>query len=54
MFELIKDILGRPYYECKYGIIYNMDCEKALALLPVTTFPPRNEKILWYVKDRAN
>lgn len=48
MFELIKDILGRPYYECKYGIIYNMDCEKALALLPEAFFastitsPPYN------------
>lgn len=48
MFELIKDILGRPYYECKYGMIYNMDCEKALALLPESFFastitsPPYN------------
>lgn len=30
MIQKIREVLGRPYYECKYGMIYNMDCERAL------------------------
>lgn len=48
MFERIKELLGSPYYECKYGMIYNMDCEEALSLLTgiffssTITSPPYN------------
>ncbi|MDE6065999.1 MAG: site-specific DNA-methyltransferase [Duncaniella sp.] len=48
MLEKIKNILGEPYYECKYGLLYNMDCEKALAQLDMPclastiTSPPYN------------
>ena len=47
-FETIKQALGTPYYECKYGMIYNMDCEKALSMLKDACFsstitsPPYN------------
>lgn len=48
MFEKIKKILGDPYFECDYGLFYNMDCEKALSLLTdpflhsTITSPPYN------------
>lgn len=48
MFEEIKNILGEPYFECKYGLLYNMDCEKALekldspCLASTITSPPYN------------
>lgn len=48
MFEKIKNILGKPYFECKYGLLYNMDCEKALeklnspCLASTITSPPYN------------
>lgn len=48
MFDEIKKILGEPYYECEYGLLYNMDCEKALAqlhepcLASTITSPPYN------------
>ena len=47
-FERIKEILGTPFYECKYGMIYNMDCERALSMLKEVGFsstitsPPYN------------
>ena len=46
--ETIKEILGEPYYECEYGMIYNMDCEKALSQISESLFsstitsPPYN------------
>lgn len=48
MFDKIKEVLGVPFYECKYGMIYNMDCAKALSLLTdaffssTITSPPYN------------
>ena len=48
MFDIIKEILGEPYFECKYGLLYNMDCETALAQLDTPciastiTSPPYN------------
>ena len=48
VFSHIKEILGTPFYECKYGLIYNMDCEKALSMLEDACFsstitsPPYN------------
>ena len=30
MFEEIKQTLGEPFFECEYGLLYNMDCENAL------------------------
>ena len=33
MFEDIKELLGKPYFECKNGLLYNMDCEQALLKL---------------------
>lgn len=48
VFEKIKQILGTPFYECKYGMIYNMDCLKALSTLQDACFsstitsPPYN------------
>ena len=48
MIETIKKRLGTPYYECKYGIIYNMDCGEALSKLDQACFsstitsPPYN------------
>ena len=48
MIEDIKKILGTPYYECKYGAIYNMDCEAALSQISNAVFsttitsPPYN------------
>lgn len=48
MFEDIKNVLGEPYYECEYGLLYNLDCEKALAqlqkpcLASTITSPPYN------------
>lgn len=48
MLEEIKNILGQPYFECKYGLLYNMDCEKALTqlrepcLASTITSPPYN------------
>ena len=48
MFDKIKEILGEPYYECEYGLLYNMDCEKALSqlhepcLASTITSPPYN------------
>ena len=44
----IREVLGTPYYECKYGMIYNMDCAKALSMLSGALFsatitsPPYN------------
>lgn len=46
--KIIKDILGIPYYENEYGIIYNVDCLEALKKLPpeiidcTVTSPPYN------------
>ena len=46
--KTIKKILGSPFYECKYGMIYNMDCMKALSMLndayfsSTITSPPYN------------
>lgn len=48
MFEKIKAVLGTPYFECKYGVIYNMDCKEGLAKLDgqyfssTITSPPYN------------
>lgn len=48
MFEEIKEALGQPYFECKYGVIYNMDCAKGLSRLngqllsSTITSPPYN------------
>lgn len=48
VFEQIKETLGTPFYECKYGMIYNMDCERALSMLKDVCFsstitsPPYN------------
>lgn len=48
MFKQIKQILGDPYFECEYGLLYNMDCEKALeklsfpCLASTITSPPYN------------
>lgn len=48
VFEKIKQTLGTPFYECKYGMIYNMDCLKALSMLTESCFsstitsPPYN------------
>lgn len=48
MFEKIKAALGTPYFECKYGVIYNMDCKEGLAKLDgqcfssTITSPPYN------------
>ncbi len=47
-FEIIKEVLGTPFFECKYGMIYNMDCERALSILKEVSFastitsPPYN------------
>lgn len=46
--EKIKDILGKPYYENDYGLIFNCDCYQALKQLPEETIdctitsPPYN------------
>lgn len=47
--ELIKNILGKPYHESQYGLIYNTDCQKALNQLQghklidcTITSPPYN------------
>ena len=46
--ENIKKILGLPFYENKYGLIYNMDCIEAMKILPPNviditfTSPPYN------------
>lgn len=48
MFEEIKEALGKPYFECKYGLIYNMDCKEGLSKLKghifssTITSPPYN------------
>lgn len=48
MFEEIKQALGQPYFECKYGVIYNMDCAQGLSRLngqllsSTITSPPYN------------
>lgn len=48
VFEKVKEVLGNPFYECKYGMIYNMDCEQALSMLKEACFsstitsPPYN------------
>lgn len=48
MINRIREILGAPYFECKYGLIYNMDCEEALSRLSGSLFastitsPPYN------------
>lgn len=48
MLEQIKKILGTPYFECEYGLLYNMDCEEALSemsqpcLASTITSPPYN------------
>lgn len=48
MFEEFKEILGKPYYECEFGLLYNMDCEQALSklnrpcLASTITSPPYN------------
>lgn len=48
MFEEIKEILGVPYFECKYGLIYNIDCKVGLSKLKgqlfssTITSPPYN------------
>jgi adenine-specific DNA-methyltransferase len=49
MFKNIKSILGNPYYENEFSIIYNMDCEEGLSLLKgkikidsTITSPPYN------------
>ena len=46
--QTIIDILGVPYYENEYGVIYNMDCKEALSHLTdecidaTITSPPYN------------
>lgn len=46
--ELVKEVLGTPYYECEFGAIYNIDCLKAMHALPdgildsTFTSPPYN------------
>ncbi|MDK7723885.1 site-specific DNA-methyltransferase [Slackia exigua] len=46
--ELIKKVLGAPYYECEFGAIYNIDCLEAMRTLPdgildsTFTSPPYN------------
>lgn len=48
MLGFIKEILGEPYYENDYGLIYNMDCEIGLerlqnSFIDITiTSPPYN------------
>lgn len=48
MLNKIKKFLGEPYYECEYGLLYNMDCVKALeklkepCLASTITSPPYN------------
>jgi len=48
MLDRIKNTLGTPYYECKYGMIYNMDCEIGMSKVPDSCFattitsPPYN------------
>ena len=48
MFEEIKQTLGEPFFECEYGLLYNMDCENALkhlntpCLASTITSPPYN------------
>lgn len=48
MLENIKQILGTPFYENKYGLIYNIDCIEAMKTLPsdiidiTFTSPPYN------------
>ena len=48
MINEIKKILGTPYYECQFGLIYNMDCEEGMSKLtdPIfsatITSPPYN------------
>lgn len=45
---LVKEMLGTPFFECEYGVIYNRDCLAALKLLPdgifdsTFTSPPYN------------
>ena len=46
--DRIKKILGKPYYENEYGILYNLDCKEALCELKgelfnsTITSPPYN------------
>lgn len=36
--KFVKDILGNPYHETEYGLIYNMDCKVALQQLEGHSF----------------
>ena len=47
--EIVKEILGKPYHETEYGLIYNLDCKVALQKLKghsivnsTITSPPYN------------
>lgn len=46
--KTIKEILGEPYYENEYGLLYNMDCQEGLKKLGEATIdatitsPPYN------------
>ena len=47
--EIVKEILGKPYHETEYGLIYNSDCKVALQKLKghsivncTITSPPYN------------
>lgn len=47
--EIVKEILGSPYHETEYGLIYNLDCRAALQKLKghsvvncTITSPPYN------------
>jgi adenine-specific DNA-methyltransferase len=49
MFEHIKSVLGKPFYENEFTILYNMDCEEGLSQLSgkikvdsTITSPPYN------------
>lgn len=57
IFQEVKKILGNPYHESEYGLLYNEDCIKGMRLLPESicdltfTSPPYNigkeyEKVL--------